>query len=1051
MNANHHALLDTPEQDVLHAAPPAAAVAAPLAGAIAGEGNDIVDGDAGDNVLDGLGGQDFLFGGDGADTLIGGTGNDTLDGGDDDASDVFRFEAGFGQDTIVNRRRGTAGSVDAIEFGAGIAAADVKVRRDYYGLTLTIAGSTDRIRIDGYFAPSLDPASADGLPIDEVRFADGTVWRLADLLAMLVVPTEQDDGLSFGADSDIVNLLGGNDIVYAGDGDDIVLGGAGDDMLVGEDGDDSLAGGNGNDTLYGGKGADLLQGGAGDDMLWDGANDDGSDAGLNSDDRLNGGAGNDYLHGGGGSDTYRFDKGFGNDILQEERTYFDTARNTIEFGAGIKAADLLVRREGMGLLLSLAGSSDTVLIQNYFADYQDDSFQIASVRFADGTVWDEAQLLSRLPGPSESDDVVSGTAGNDTLAGLGGNDLLLGQGGDDVLRGGDGHDTLRGGAGNDRLEGGLGQDALDGGAGDDILDAGEDGGSMYGGTGADLMIGGSGNNHMEGGYDNDSDIFRFGPRFGQSMIFNSSARTDGVVDAIEFGAGISAADVKAMRRGESLILAVPGTGDSIMVYEHFSYGPEHSASHRIDEVRFADGTVWTLADLTAMLLEASAQDDGISLTDGDDSIDALAGNDYVNGYAGDDILLGGAGDDFLYGGDGDDRLVGGDDNDVLTGGAGNNVLLGGNGSDALRGGDDDDRLNGGAGDDVLTGYLGSDTYRFDKGFGNDRIADYDDYGAGDIDTIEFGVGIKAADIAVQRQNAALVLAVAGTGDTVTIDNHFGDYANFQIERVRFADGTIWTAADLLARLPAPGAGDDQWTGGDGNDTIDGLSGHDTLSGRGGDDTLRGGDDTDVLRGESGNDLLQGDSGADTLDGGLGDDSLHGGDGDDTLVGNLGNDVLDGGAGNDQLVGDTGMDVYCFDVGFGNDTIYDYFPMMYRDFEKNAIEFGAGISAADIEVRQVGQDLLLAMVGSTDTVTVTGQFGDWDYGMGSTVFGVDAVRFEDGTVWNRADIFARLPGSSGIAEASGLVQAMAESGGAALAASPSLAQVCGNNAFTILPV
>ena len=52
----------------------------------------------------------------------------------------------------------------------------------------------------------------------------------------------------------------------------------------------------------------------------------------------------------------------------------------------------------------------------------------------------------------------------------------------------------------------------------------------------------------------------------------------------------------------------------------------------------------------------------------------------------------------------------------------------------------------------------------------------------------------------------------------------------------------------------------------------------------------------------------------------GNDYLYGGDGNDTLSGDAGNDQLTGGAGNDVLVGYAGVDTFCFDSGFGHDTI-----------------------------------------------------------------------------------------------------------------------------------
>ena len=81
-----------------------------------------------------------------------------------------------------------------------------------------------------------------------------------------------------------------------------------------------------------------------------------------------------------------------------------------------------------------------------------------------------------------------------------------------------------------------------------------------------------------------------------------------------------------------------------------------------------------------------------------------------------DVTLGG-GDDLF---DGRAGLLEG----VLAGGAGNDQLLAGAGSQAIDGGAGEDRLSGGAGDDVLTGGRGADMFRFEAGFGNDRVTDF---------------------------------------------------------------------------------------------------------------------------------------------------------------------------------------------------------------------------------------------------------------------------------------------------------------------------------------
>jgi Ca2+-binding RTX toxin-like protein len=70
---------------------------------LGGDGNDGLYGGAGNDLLYGGTGNDTLYGGDGDDELNGGAGADTLTGGG--GNDTFKFETGFGADTITDFTR----------------------------------------------------------------------------------------------------------------------------------------------------------------------------------------------------------------------------------------------------------------------------------------------------------------------------------------------------------------------------------------------------------------------------------------------------------------------------------------------------------------------------------------------------------------------------------------------------------------------------------------------------------------------------------------------------------------------------------------------------------------------------------------------------------------------------------------------------------------------------------------------------------------------------------------------------------------------------------
>ena len=159
----------------------------------------------------------------------------------------------------------------------------------------------------------------------------------------------------------------------------------------------------------------------------------------------------------------------------------------------------------------------------------------------------------------------------------------------------------------------------------------------------------------------------------------------------------------------------------------------------------------------------------------------------------------------------------------------------------------------------------NDTYRFNLGDGQDTVNDYDST-SNNLDTVQLGAGLTAANTEVVRNGNDLVLRWAGNNsDSVTVKNVFSVWqvnSPYLIEAVTFADGTSWNTADVMARLIQDGTA--------GNDTLTGLSSYaNRMKGLGGNDTLQGGSLADVLEGGDGDDTLTGYAGADTLMGGQG--------------------------------------------------------------------------------------------------------------------------------------------------------------------------------------
>ena len=89
-----------------------------------------------------------------------------------------------------------------------------------------------------------------------------------------------------------------------------------------------------------------------------------------------------------------------------------------------------------------------------------------------------------------------------------------------------------------------------------------------------------------------------------------------------------------------------------------------------------------------------------------------------------------------------------------------------------------------------------------------------------------------------RNENDLVVTNKDTGDSMTVENWFAEEGKEteKIDKILFADGTVWDAA-MLKELVLTGTGEaDNLTGYSTNDILDGKEQDDVLSGKAGDDT-----------------------------------------------------------------------------------------------------------------------------------------------------------------------------------------------------------------------
>ncbi len=370
-----------------------------------------------------------------------------------------------------------------------------------------------------------------------------------------------------------------------------------------------------------------------------------------------------------------------------------------------------------------------------------------------------------------------------------GSGALAGSSMDDIILGDDTDNTLTANAGNDFVQAGNGNDAVTGGDGNDIL-YGQDGNdTLRGGNGNDILEGGAGNDTLSGEAGNDT--YLFGKGDGQDVISSDYDTAATKLNVLQFKAGVAASEVIATRAGNDLVLSIAGTADQITIgYFFYSDNPANTYN-AIQQVRFADDTVWDVATLVTKSQLA---------TEGDDTLTGTVSNETLRGGLGNDKLSGRAGDDVLYGDEGNDTLSGDEGHDVLFGGDGNDILRGGNGNDILE---------GGAGNDTLSGEAGNDTYLFGKDNGQDIISEYDST-SGNTDILKLQ-DVASDQLWLTKSGNNLDISVIGTTDKVTIQNWYSGNA-YHVEQFKTADGKtlldsqVVNLVSAMASMTPPAAG-----------------------------------------------------------------------------------------------------------------------------------------------------------------------------------------------------------------------------------------------------
>ncbi len=387
---------------------------------LGGDGTDMLYGELGNDSLDGGTGADTLNGGDGNDVLDGGAGNDTLYCGA--GNNLYKFGKGDGQDLVGFSYDVTVGTLNALQFRAGVLPSEVQVLQvndgvwsGTTGLELSIVGTSDKITFAGFFYNN-DPTDGRN-SLQQVSFSDGTSWDITTLRAMLAT-----------------NVVSGTS------GVDALTGTAGADRLLGLDGNDTLTGAAGHDWLDGGLGNDSMSGGSGDDVyVVNATTDTVTEVAVE---------GNDTVR---SAVSLTLGANIENLVLTGTTALNGTGNAADNRLFGNAAANVLDGRAGVDAMAGGAGN-DTYVVDNA----GDSAFE----RAGEGTDTVKASLNWTL-GDNLENLTLTGTA---NLNGTGNvlNNVLAGNAGANVLDGGIGNDTLKGGLGNDTyvLGRGFGADTI---------------------------------------------------------------------------------------------------------------------------------------------------------------------------------------------------------------------------------------------------------------------------------------------------------------------------------------------------------------------------------------------------------------------------------------------------------------------------------------------------------------------------------------------------------------------------------------------------------------
>lgn len=749
------------------------------------------------------------------------------------------------------------------------------------------------------------------------------------------------------------------------------------------------------------------------------------------------------LEGFGGGDAFVFKKGYGA-LAIEEKDAASIPGNILKLGVGLTAANVTVTADSSGMITIDFGGGDQVWLVGQLNSGGGIAYGVQQIQFADGTIWTQADLVSRLDVVNPNSTTLYGDNTGHTFDTQGIDDAIVSHGGGDTIvykqgygaltlsvtdLGANPNNVLQLGAGITTAGTAVTADAngdliLDFGNGDSVTLTGalnSSGGTIYGVQAIDFtdgtvwhyadllsaaeapstsnrtLYGDSGANVLDGQGiatalvgAGGGDTFVYDQGYGALTIAEADAVTT-PNNILQIGPGLSASSLTVTGSDSGDMILSFGGSDTITLAGALASG--NGVTYGVQQVTFANGTTLSYADLLTLAETASA------------SHTTLYGDSSAN---------------------------------VLDGLGIAHTLIGGG---------------------------GGDTFIFIEGYGQLTINEADT-GFAPNNVLRLGSGLGAGNMSVTANASGDLILDFGSGDRITLANAFSSSSSttYGVQEVKFQDGSSLTYAQLVALADTPSVSNTTLYGDTGANSLDGQGIAHTLVGNGGGDTFvfnqgygaltiaenhPNAGDTNILQlgtglaaanasvsADANGNLILDFSGGDvvTIQGALnaGTSASNGiqqvtfADGTTWTYAQILALADTGSATNTVLYsdgqGDTfdskglartinstgGGDTIIYNQGYGTLTINEADTSGYAN---NTLLFGAGLSASDVTVSADANDNIILSFGGGDVINLTGALQRSE----TTAYGVQNIQFADGTVWSIGDLRYQInPTTAGMA-------------------------------------